>query len=131
MSINCTVSRSANVGGSTITVPSQTVTADGIRRINVEIAAGATNTPITIAIDVSTLGLLAIVAASAGLTLKTNNSGTPDDTLTFAANKGVIWTSTDPSACPLTMDVTVIYVTNASGTTAATLSIALADDVTA
>jgi hypothetical protein len=55
-------------------------------------------------------------------TVKTNSSGTPDDTITLLADKPLFWDTqilaTEGTACPLTVDVTtgLFITTTAIGT---------------
>lgn len=51
------------------------------------------------------------------LTVKTNSSGSPDETFALKANKPTIWLD-GMSDVPIAGDVTALYVTNASGTAA-------------
>jgi hypothetical protein len=72
------------------------------------------------AADVSTIVSLAISSTTAA-TIKTNSSGSPDDTLTLVANKPIIWNTdmlaTLGVACPLTVDITTgLFITNAAET---------------
>lgn len=55
------------------------------------------------------------------LTIETNSAGSPVDTIVLVAGQALIWTlATDGLAkCPFTVDVTGLFVTNASGGTAA------------
>lgn len=59
------------------------------------------------------------------VTLKTNSSSTPQDTITLQAGKPVLWSlSQDGSgACPFSNDVTDLYWTNASGSLDANVEI--------
>lgn len=52
------------------------------------------------------------------LTLKTNSTGSPDDTIILTANKPVIWYAGCGWTNPLTVDVTKFYLTNGGGTSA-------------
>lgn len=95
-----------------------TVTGTGVvgLEIDEDIAASTTNQLLTIAIDVSQIQTLFIVADGA-LTVKTNSSGSPVQTLSFAANVPLAWATGAPNANPLTTDVTALYFTNAGGST--------------
>lgn len=46
-------------------------------------------------------------------------SGTPDDTFNLTANEPLVWTENSELANPFSVDVTALYVTNASGSAAA------------
>jgi hypothetical protein len=50
-------------------------------------------------------------------TVKTNSSGSPDNTITLAAGVPVAWDTNSPYANPFTANVTKFYITNASAGT--------------
>lgn len=105
-----------------------TPTADGEANRNVTITNGAVNTEVDIVIDVSAVSSLYILTDQA-LTLKTNSTGAPDDTITLAANKPLIWYSGCGWTNPLTVDVTKFYFSNASGSDA-TVKVRVLQDTT-
>ncbi len=101
-----------------------------------ETAVKNTTTVFTIAVDVSAVKALGIKSTGA-VTCGINDaaSGSPDATITLAANKAIIWVSGDtaqfPSSNPLgSTDVVTVHVTNASTTTDATVTFACLVDVT-
>lgn len=107
----------------------RTYTATGHAAIVGEtIADGQTAKQINIAIDVSALKSI-IIKSDQDITIKTNSSGAPDDTLAIEANKEYSWNEDSLDACQLGTDVTTIYVANASGSTA-TLTIDAIQDAT-
>lgn len=108
----------------------QTVTlgADGEANRNVTVAGSATNMEVDIGLDVSALQEV-YVLSDQDLTLKTNSTGSPDDTLTLTANKPLIWYVGCGWANPLTADVTKFYFTNA-GTTPANVKVRTLQDTT-
>ncbi len=53
------------------------------------------------------------------VTIKTNSSGSPSDTISLAANMPLVWNTDTPTAIPLAGNVTKIFVTNATATAAA------------
>ena len=63
------------------------------------------------------------------LTLKTNSSGAPDDTLVLPVGL-TVWNANDAAACPFTTDVTKFFLVNASGTATPTAKIRVLLDVT-
>ena len=108
---------------------SRTYTASGHAGVDAEsIANGQTAFLINIAIDVSAVKSL-IIKSDQDITIKTNSSGSPDDTLTIEANKEYAWNEDSLDTLLLTVDVTKIYVANASGSTA-TLTIDCIQDST-
>lgn len=104
----------------------RTYTATGHVSIAESIADGQTARQITIAIDVSALKSLYIKSDQA-ITIKTNSSGSPDDTLVLEANKEYSWNEDSLDACQLGTDVTAIFVANASGSAAALVIDAIQD----
>lgn len=93
-----------------------------LARIEESIADAQTNKIVSWACDVSQVQII-IISSDKALTIKTNNSGAPDDTLELVANVPYVWHVGAYAAFALGTDVTVLYVTNASGS-AATLKIA-------
>jgi hypothetical protein len=101
----------------TITNTTDTYTADGESQYDGTIATGVTHGEIDIAVDVSAIKSMVMYSTQA-LTVKTNSTSAPDDTISLAASKQLVWTIDRLEACPLTADVTKFYVTNASGSSA-------------
>lgn len=92
----------------------------------VAVANGQTVFEIMAAIDVSALKSLFVVSDQ-NVTMKSNSSGAPDDTLTLLANQPLVWYSGSYYPCPLTVDVVKFYVANASGAEADIYIFALID----
>ena len=92
------------------------------------VATGQTAFLINVAIDVSEVKALFIVSDQ-DVTVKTNSSGAPDNTISLLANRPLSWDPNSYFANLLTVDVTKIYVANASGS-AATLQIYVLQDAT-
>jgi hypothetical protein len=63
-----------------------------------------------------------IMYSNQAVTIKTNSSSSPSDTISLATNMPLVWNTDSPVAIPLAGPVTKIYVTNA-GVTAAALKI--------
>ena len=80
--------------------------------------------------DVSEVKSLLIVSNYA-VTVETNSGSSPADTFTLVANEPIIWSASQPGspACPLTTDVTGLFITNSSGS-AALLTIKMIQDPT-
>lgn len=124
------VTWTVNAPGGQVTA-SKSYTATGHALVQDEsIANGQTAFQINIAIDVSALVSLWIHSDQA-VTIKTNSSSTPDDTLTPAAGIPIQWTNDSEYANPFAsaVDVTTIFVANSSGATA-TLNIRALQDAT-
>ncbi|MGN6133113.1 MAG: hypothetical protein ACTHOU_01390 [Aureliella sp.] len=94
--------------------------------INQTVAALAADVEVLVAVDVSALKAIAILA-SEDCTLKTNNSGTPDDTLNLVADVPYIWTPNSYHACLLTADVSKIFITNSAASEMTFQFLALTD----
>jgi hypothetical protein len=101
------------------TVTTASYTVEGTHEYNLEIEDKAigTDTAQDFTADVSTIVSMAIVSTTA-MTLETNSSSAPADTLTLVANKPLIWNTeilaTTGATCPLTVDVTSLFITNAA-----------------
>ena len=53
-----------------------------------------------------------LLYSSQALTIKTNNSGTPIDTITLAAGQAIVWGTDHPEVNPFAHDVTKIFLSN-------------------
>lgn len=82
------------------------------------VVTASTDLAITCAIDVSAVKSFYVVSDQA-VTLETNSGSSPTNTLTLVAGVPYQWNTDSYNTFKLTGDVTVIYVTNASGSTAA------------
>lgn len=81
------------------------------------VADSVTDQEITITIDVSAIQSIYILSDQA-LTVETNNGGAPVDTITLVANTPYIWHTGSYFTNLLATDVTALFLTNASGSTA-------------
>ena len=104
-------------GASKPVTQSNTYTGSGQASVDETIADNTTDGVVDIAINVSEIKLL-IMLSDQDMTIKTNSSGAPDDTISLLANVPLIWTSDSYYTNKLTVDVTKLYVTNASGSDA-------------
>lgn len=93
---------------------SKVVTDEGTIDLEVAIADGQTNKLVACTLDISQLKAL-VVMSTKDMTLKTNDSSTPDDEFDLLANDPIVFTDGEHETNPLTADVTALYVTNASG----------------
>lgn len=105
------------VSGAQNIAKSRTKTGDLLSVIDEEIAASTTNDEIVIAIDVSNLVVLGIYS-NVDLTIKTNSSGSPDDTLSIVGGVPYVWDEDSYDACLIGTDVTKIFVTTGAGNAA-------------
>jgi hypothetical protein len=90
------------------------------------VASGSTDLLINVAIDVSAVKSFILLSDQA-VTIETNNGAAPDNTIVLVANVAYVWTTDSYDTFKLTVDVTKIYVTNASGSTATIKLEALVD----
>ena len=109
------------------------VTGTGIVKFE-ESCADAGSTVITVAVDISAVKAFGLKSTKA-VTVTVNDDGTPDATVSLAANVPLIWVASlagtqYPTDNPLgTVDITSMKVANASGA-AATVSFACLTDAT-
>jgi hypothetical protein len=97
-------------GSNNYTVPGETLTADSVALFNDSLVSNATNEHIVM--SVRQAGIKSIfILADANTTLKTNSSGSPDDTIALVAGKPLNWTINDYTTCPITADITGLYAT--------------------
>jgi hypothetical protein len=95
----------------------KTYEAESVAAVEVAVADSESDKEIDIAIDYSQITSLWI-SSDQDVTIETNDGTTPDDTIALKANVPLLWTTDSYFACPLTEDVTALFVTNASGSTA-------------
>jgi len=81
----------------------------------VTIPASTNNYELVIAFPYATISSVYILSDKA-LTVKTNSSGSPDDTIAIAAAKPLAYYGSGTN--PFTANVTKLYITNAGGTAA-------------
>lgn len=100
-------------GGSSTLSGVITATADSKEAFDIDLTSAEADKQIAVAIDVSALASL-FVFATGDITLKTNSTSDPDDTISVPANTPFRWTSAESTwyPCPLTADVTTLYITN-------------------
>jgi hypothetical protein len=99
----------------TVAATTQNYNGDGETNFNETIAASASNAEYDWTLQKDDAVTLAIFASGA-MTLKSNSSGSPDDTITLAAGQLLVWTSDSGMTNPFSNgDVTKIYVTSTAG----------------
>src|SRR5689334_9529881 len=113
-----TINRTWSGAGSSIAA---SVQLQGGAELNIDeaIPDGTTNGLVAFAMDVSQLKAL-FIKSDVAMTIKTNSSGSPVNTITLAANTPFVWAQGDPALrdtgnTAITTDITALYVTNASG----------------
>lgn len=87
-------------------------------KLDEAVADSETDKQIVVAIDVSEIASLFLVSDQ-DVTVETNSGSSPDDTISLKADRPLTWNDADGYySCPLTVDVTSLFITNASGSTA-------------
>ncbi len=114
--------------GSTTDAATASQTADGRDDRDIAVPASTTDMAVAFALDVSQAKSL-FITSDQDITIKTNSSSAPDDTLTLKANQAVAWQYGDVPDGPFGTDVTVLYITNA-GASSATLKVRCLVDTT-
>ena len=96
----------------TVTSVGQSFTGDGELGVNDSVAASTTNKHYAVAVTKTQIVAMVLYASKA-VTIKTNSSSTPQETITLADGAQITWYSTSTATCPFSSDVTGFYVTNA------------------
>jgi len=105
----------------------QSITGDLEVAGSIAVSADQTNKEIDWAFTLANAKAYAI-CADQDCTVKTNDSGTPQETLTLKANQALVWRENDPSTMHfLSGNLTQIFVTN---TTALTIKFGHVVDIT-
>lgn len=117
MSFTITHDLKTVAGGKTIQ-KSNEYTGSGHHRVDEDIADSTTDQEITFNLDISALKAITMVADQ-DVTVETNNGSTPGDTFNLKADQPLMWNSGDSYfSNPFSTDVTALFVTNASGSSA-------------
>lgn len=114
-------------GSITIEPAPRTYSGSGIIGVQ-DAIAGSSTTQLNVAIDVSALKAITIHSTVA-CTLKTNSSGSPDDTIVLKADVEYHWNTDSYDTCQLATDVTTVFAVVA-GATAGVLTISGVQDAT-
>lgn len=117
--IKHTITKSVRTNAGTVGGTAYVITGTAESNIFLDDHAIGTNTAQDFTSDVSTIVSLAMEwspsTGSSTCVLKTNSSGSPADTITLAADQPLYWDtrilSTTGLACPLTVDVTSLFIT--------------------
>lgn len=79
------------------------------------VANGATDQLVAFTLDYSQNKVL-FITSTVEMTLKTNSSGAPDQTLSIGPTSGVVaWSAKCGCVHPITADITALYVSNSAG----------------
>lgn len=90
---------------------------DAQESLDVNVADSETDFEVAFQLDVSQIQAI-YIKSDQDLILETNSGGSPVDTLALLAGKPYVWTADDLWVNLLTTDITALFLTNASGSTA-------------
>jgi hypothetical protein len=119
MSITHTIVRSYKDQGSTAISASETPTGNTENNVDVSVVVG---TDIAFAWAAVRANLQSLcISSDRALTIETNSSSAPTDTIVLIGGQALVWTLAKDglSRCPFSASVTSLFFTNASGGTAA------------
>lgn len=114
MSVTMTTYLGTQVGSDARKDATISQSASGLTTLSETIAAAASNVQHAFVCDVSAVKCFRM-KATADMTVKTNSSGSPAQTLTLVANYPYVWNYGDLASFFLTTDVTTIYVSSTDG----------------
>lgn len=113
-----------------LTDTDEPITGDGEQAYDGVIpTSGTPNVEVDLAFPFANVKSMVIYSAQA-MTIKSNSTSVPDDTFTVPAGKQLAWNTNDIAACPFTVDVTKLYLTNGSATLTSIVKIRILLDVT-
>lgn len=127
MSFSAQITEAISIGGAEY-AKNNTLSGASKLEISESVADSETDKEIVCAIDVSAVKAV-VICSSQDVTLETNNGSTPDDTFSLKANLPYVWYTNKYDSLLLTVDVTSIFITNASGS-AATIEVYVITDPT-
>ena len=102
----------------TITSTTNLYTGDLEHNFDLAVPVSTTNFPTAIAFAQNKIVSFVLFADQA-LTVKTNSTTTPQETIALAKGQQIVWTTAHLEDCPFSADVTNIYLTNASSSVVA------------
>ncbi len=118
MSLTASLNESITIGGTSVT-GSYSYTDSAQIAIDESVADSVTDQLIALVLDVSEIAAILLISDQ-DVTLEFCNSGTGTPTMALKANKPYVWHTDSPYTNLLNVDITPgVYVTNASGSTAA------------
>lgn len=117
MAISINVQSTVSDGGAVRITSSIPIDVGAVSSVDESIANGATNTAVAFSVPLTGLKVFFLVS-DFGVTVKTNNSSTPQDTFNLVGGKPRVWVTGDVTAAPIAGAVTGLFVTNSSGSAA-------------
>lgn len=116
MSFDAIITEGIEIGGTTV-IKSNTYTGTAELKVSEPVADSETDKEIQCAIDVSAIQALLIVSTQT-VTLEINDGAGGGGTLALVADEPVVWHVGSVYTNLLAVDVTSIFITNSSGSTA-------------
>jgi hypothetical protein len=104
--------------GTTTLLGTVTISTEVENNVSVSVPASTTNQQAALAFTVADVEMVYMIS-DVTVTLKTNSSGSPQETITLTAAKPVIWYTGCGLTIPFAGNVTTIYLTNATAGAAA------------
>ena len=117
MAFTATVLQHIVIGGETVSA-SKAYSNSGQISVDESIATGQTDVSVSFNLDVSAAKAFYMVSDQ-DILVETNSGTTPDNSFSLKANVPYVWTSDSYDSFKLTVDVTALFITNTSGSTAA------------
>jgi len=114
-----TIELTVRDGTNTIATESFTVTAaDGVVAAGeIDLTASETNHLVTASVDVSNLKSVVITSSDTDVTIKTNSSGSPAETITVGPDSPYIWYEGMGMTNAFATDITALYITETEAAT--------------
>jgi len=128
MAASLTITESVMNGGRQVSRENTFTGTGSASVVGESIADSTTDGLVAFALDVSQVKAI-YIKSDQDITIETNSSSAPDNTLALKSNIPYVWYTNKYDALVFTADITKIYVTNASGS-AATLNIEAVYDAT-
>ena len=116
MAYSATISEVVIAGGRNVTT-TNILTGSSYQGIDEEVADSETNKEIIFTLDYSAATLF-YVNSTQNVTFETNDGEAPANTLNLLANIPYIWYTGKYDTLKITTDITKVFITNASGSTA-------------
>ncbi|NIO43789.1 MAG: hypothetical protein GTO41_28705 [Burkholderiales bacterium] len=117
MAFNQTITRSVSSAGGREIRKSNVYSADGLDTREISVPDSTTDLLVNFTLDISQLKSIYMVSDQ-NLTVETNDSAAPQETIALLADKPLMWQNDSYYACPFAGDITKLYLTNSSGSTA-------------
>lgn len=113
-----TITYNYSGNGKTVSIPQGSYSGKFDAGVAVVVPAGSTNLLFTVNFPYATIQSM-VMSSTQAVTVKTNSSTTPGNTITLAATAGLIWAIDFPTTNPISANVTALYLTNSGAADAA------------